>query len=88
MELLFTRHAVLRMRERAISEVEVYELFEGPMLALARKERVVIGRTRRGRFLTLVLDLQGKRLLTLWPSSRAQRKLFQEREGSDEKENA
>lgn len=79
MEIQFTKHAVRRMGERGISEDEVYSIFDSPVLVLERMEKIIIGKTRHGRFLTLVFDSSGKRLLTLWPSNRSQRKLYQEK---------
>lgn len=83
MEILFTRHALERLRERAVSEQEVYEIFAHPILVLERRETIVIGRTDRGRYLTLVMDLAQRRLLTLWPASRAERRSYR---GKMEKE--
>ncbi|MBI2340271.1 MAG: DUF4258 domain-containing protein [Deltaproteobacteria bacterium] len=79
MTINFTKHAVIRMQERGISEDEVYEVFENPALVLKRGETIVIGRTMKRRYLSLVMDIRGGRLLTLWPASRAQRRLYREK---------
>ena len=79
MEIRFTKHALLRMSQRGISEDEVYEIFDNPALVLERSETIVVGRTNRRRYLTLIFDMREKKLLTLYPSSRKQRRLYQER---------
>lgn len=84
MEIHFTKHALQRMEERGISENEVYEIFTQPFLVLERQETMIIGHTSKKRFLTLVMDLHQKRLLTLWPASRKQRKLYQQRKAKGE----
>lgn len=82
MEIHFTRHALFRMKERLISEDEVYEIFEFPILTHERKETHIIGRTRQYRVITLVMNIKTKRLLTLWPASRSERRLYREKEGA------
>ena len=67
------------MQERGISEDEIYEVFENQTLVLEKGETIIIGRTQKRRYLTLVMDMPRRRLLTLWPASRAQRKLYREK---------
>ena len=72
------------MEERVVSEDEVYEIFAHPLLVLEHQETMVIGQTNKRRFLTLVMDLPQRRLLTLWPASRKQRRLYQQRKEKGE----
>lgn len=69
------------MRERAIPEDEVYEIFEHPVLIKKREATLIVGRTRQRRFLTLVMDSKLNKLLTLWPSNRSERRLYSTRFG-------
>lgn len=88
MKILFTQHVLLRMRQRAVSEDEVYEIFENPFLVREKGESVLIGKTNSGRLITLVMDITTRRLLTLWPASRKERRLYQEKQGGKDETNA
>ena len=81
MELRFTRHAYEKMRLRSITETEVFEVFENKLLVLEKGEAIMIGKTHRNRYLTLVIDMERGVLITLWPSSRRQRRLYENKMG-------
>lgn len=82
MEIRFTKHALQRMEERGIDETEIYEVFEFPILVLEKELiNMIIGHTKKNRFLTLVMDQQDNRLLTLWPSNRTQRRMHHDKAG-------
>lgn len=80
---------MIKMQERNISVDEIYEVFQHDLLALDKKETIIIGQTGKGKIVTLVMDLKKGTLITLWPASRRQRKLFKQKikEVKNEKEN-
>ena len=79
MEIQFTHHALLRMQQRAITEDEVYGIFQNRVIFFDKKAHFIIGKTLTGRFLTLIMEKSKKRLLTLWPSSRQERQLYRQK---------
>ena len=79
MVLKYTRHAVVRMKERKISAKEINEVLTQKYLAFERKGYTIIGKTKEARYITLVLNLQKGSLITLWPSKRKERTLYEEK---------
>lgn len=77
--LRYTRHALLRMQEREIVESEINEVFANRYLTYQGKGTVLIGKTNQERHLTLVINPETQALITLWPSKRKERKLYEEK---------
>jgi hypothetical protein len=71
------------MQERKISKDEIYEIFGRKILLLKRKEEIIIGKTVKNRFLTLIINSQKHSLITLWPSNRKERKLYTKQIGEN-----
>ena len=66
-----------RVQHPDIDEREIRELFDGPLVVFGRRRSVLksVGRTRTGRFLTVVflrMRPDGIHLITAWPSNRRQ----------------
>jgi uncharacterized DUF497 family protein len=71
------RKAHYKVRHATIQEQEFTEVFSNPVVVIGQQGRVLkaVGRTRKGRFLTVVF-LQVRtdhyHVITAWPSTRAQ----------------
>ena len=79
MVLRFTRHAVARMLERDITSTDINEIFKNKYLAFERKGYTIIGKTNKDKYITMVQNLKKKTIITLWPSKRKERKLYEEK---------
>ncbi len=64
------------MKERNITENEVYEIFKNKILILKKNEHIIIGKTLEEKFLTLIINPNKHSLVTIWPSNRKERKLY------------
>lgn len=72
-----TRTPHYQMRHGDIQESEFEEVFSGPMVVIGRRGSVLkaVGRTFKGRFLTVVFIRRGGdhyHVITAWPSKRKQ----------------
>ena len=66
-----------KVRHATIQEGEFTEVFSNPVVVIGQQERVLkaVGRTLRGRFLTVVflrISTEHFHIITAWPSTRAQ----------------
>jgi hypothetical protein len=66
-----------QMRHPTIGEREIHEVFAGPLVVFGRRKSALkaVGRTRAGRFLTVVFLRRrpdGIHLITAWPSNKRQ----------------
>jgi hypothetical protein len=77
--LYFTKHVLVRMQERGISAREIKEILQNKYLAYFKKGYVLIGRTNSGKYITLIINPEKHTLITLWPSKRKERRLYEEK---------
>ncbi len=68
---------IYKVRHGDIDDSEIEEAFSGPIVVIGQQGSVMkgIGRTLKGRFLTVVFIRRGKgqyHLITAWPSKRKQ----------------
>jgi len=67
------------MHERDILVTDVLEVFTNKFLEITRGDLFIIGKTKSGKILTLVVNRKESKLITLWPSSRQERRLYEEK---------
>lgn len=64
------------MKERKITEDEIFQIFQGEILVHERLETIIIGKTKGNRYLTLIINPETYSLITLWPSNKRERALY------------
>jgi hypothetical protein len=75
----FTKHALERMAERNITETEVLAVLADPhIFSLPGKEEdaALLFGMAGDRQITLVVNFQLETLVTLWPSSNQERRIY------------
>ncbi|MBI5400146.1 DUF4258 domain-containing protein [Candidatus Saganbacteria bacterium] len=75
MRLRFTKHALLRLEERAITLLEIEEILGKEYEIFGRGAcKVIRGETERGRFLDIVVDEKLECILTVHPTKKKYRR--------------